>query len=59
MMCVRKEEGSEFLQESAGETEPIGMLSPVRKNTASLSLSQSAELHMNVDILCFGTENQE
>lgn len=37
MMCVRKEEGNEFLQESGGETEPTGMLSPVRKKTASLA----------------------
>ncbi len=58
-MCVRKEEGSEFLQESAGETEPTGMWALWEKNTASLSLPKlhkvwtitiCAELHMNVDI---------
>jgi len=36
-MCVRKEDGEEFLQESGGETEPTGMLSPVRENGFSLA----------------------
>lgn len=57
-MCVRKEEGNEFLQESGGETEPTGMLSPVRKKLLlSLpklhevwTITYCAELYMNMDI---------